>query len=55
MEPQPTERVAPAPAVWETLTDVQKASVRQILIQVCQQVADQWQEETTDEPKRDST
>ncbi len=55
MEPHPThppaERVAPAQAVWETLTDIQKEAVRQTLIQVCQQLVAQWKDEVTDEPQ----
>jgi len=49
----PTERAAPAQAVWETLTDVQKESVRQSLIQVCQQLVAQSKDEVTDEPASD--
>jgi len=49
--PTPTERVAPAQAVWETLTAVQKTLVRQTLIQVCQQLVAQWTEEVSDEPQ----
>lgn len=57
MEPQPinnpAKQITPAHTVWETLTDVQKESVRQSLIQVCQQLVAQSKDEATDEPASD--
>ena len=57
MEPQPihhpAKQITPAQAVWETLTDVQKETVRQTLIQVCQQLVAQSKDEVTDEPASD--
>lgn len=46
----PTERCAPAAAIWATLTEAQKASVRQTLIQLCQQLIRHWQAEVPHEP-----
>ena len=57
MEIQPTpetaERAALTRAVWETLTEIQKAAVLQALLQVCQQLAAQLPGEVAHEPTSD--
>jgi hypothetical protein len=57
MERQPTpetaERATLTQAVWETLSEVQKAAVLQALLQVCQQLAAQWPGEVAHEPTSD--
>jgi hypothetical protein len=51
--PETTERVTLTQAVWETLTEIQKAAVLQALLQVCQQLVAQWPSEVTHEPAPD--
>jgi hypothetical protein len=38
-----------AQAVWETLTETQKAVVLQAVLQVCQQLVAQWKDEAAHE------
>ena len=51
--PEATERATLTQAVWETLTEIQKAAVLQALLQVCQQLVAQWPGEVTHEPAPD--
>ncbi|MCC7360345.1 MAG: hypothetical protein IT317_12750 [Anaerolineales bacterium] len=51
--PEATERLTLTQAVWETLTEIQKAVVLRTLLQVCQQLVAQWPGEVTHEPTPD--
>lgn len=46
----PPEQITLTQAVWETLTEIQKAVVLQTLLRVCQQLVAQWQDEVAHEP-----
>ena len=48
-----TEPMTLPETLWARLTEIQKESVRQTLLQVCQQLVAQWQAEVTNEPECD--